>query len=191
MEGIIMKKIPYGLTDFLLLRKENYYYVDKTRFIKEIEKSPRFLFLIRPRRFGKSLWLAVLECYYDIKYKDTFHDIFKGTYIYDNPTDEKNSYFILRFNFSEVCSDVDKVEESFNDIVWLRAMNFINTYRNYLPDMDSKILASLEKSRNASTILSYLLELVNKNGRLYILIDEYDNFTNTILSTQGKERYCS
>ena len=184
-----MRKIPYGLTDFIRIRRQNYYYVDKTRFITDIEKAPAFLFFIRPRRFGKSLWLSVLQSYYDLTYKDRFEDIFKGTSIYDNQTEERNSYFILRFNFSEVCPDIDKVEKSFNDIVWLRAINFINTYKSYLTNQDSKIIDTIEKSREASTILSYLFELINKSGKLYILIDEYDNFTNTILSTQGKERY--
>lgn len=183
------RKIPYGLTDFIAIRKENNYYVDKTGFIENIEASPKYLFFTRPRRFGKSLWLAVMACYYGIQYKDSFEEIFKGTYIYDNPTEERNSYFILKFNFSEVCPDVDRLEESFNDIVRLKVLGFLNTYRPYLTDLDEKITDELEKSRHPSTILSYLLELVRKRGKLYIFIDEYDNFTNTILSTQGKERY--
>ena len=69
-----IKRIPYGISDFRLLSGEDYYYVDKTRFIEEIEKCPNFLFLIRPRRFGKSLWLAMLSAYYDIAAKDQFEE---------------------------------------------------------------------------------------------------------------------
>jgi len=97
-----LKKNPYGITDFEIIRKENYYYIDKTKFIKTIEDSPRYLFFIRPRRFGKSLWLSLMECYYDINRKEEFDRLFKGTYIHQNPTGEENSYFILKLNFSRV-----------------------------------------------------------------------------------------
>jgi len=134
-------------------------------------------------------WLSVLECYYDIKYKDSFNDIFKGTYIYDNPSDERNSYFILRFNFSEVCPDVDKVEASFNQIVKEKIYAFFDDYQNELVNLDKKLLEDMDNIKTASGLLSRFLTLIRKYGKLYILIDEYDNFTNTILSTQGKERY--
>jgi hypothetical protein len=183
-----MRKIPYGLTDYLLLRNENYYYVDKTRFIREIEKSPRYLFMIRPRRFGKSLWLAVMACYYDIKYKDRFEEIFKGTYIYDNPTNEKNSYFILKFNFSEVCPDIDRVEESFNQTIKFNCLDFIRKYSEFIGDWKDKY-NELKGFNSGESILKYIISLIKSYGKLYIMIDEYDNFTNTILSTQGKERY--
>ena len=93
------KRIPYGISDFRLLSGEDYYYVDKTRFIEEIEKCPNFLFLIRPRRFGKSLWLAMLTAYYDIAAKDQFEELFGRFYIGSHPTPERNSYLILKFNF--------------------------------------------------------------------------------------------
>ncbi len=80
-----------------VIRRKNCYYVDKTRFIENIEDSPPYLFFIRPRRFGKSLFLSLMECYYDIKRKDDFEEIFSGTYIYDNPTEERNKYLILYF----------------------------------------------------------------------------------------------
>ena len=70
----MMKQIPYGLTDFGRIQKENYYYVDKTMFIEKIEMQPSYLFLIRPRRFGKSLTLAMLEAYYDVRYADQFDE---------------------------------------------------------------------------------------------------------------------
>ena len=91
------KKIPYGISDYAEIMKENFYYVDKTRFIETIEASAPFLFLIRPRRFGKSLWLNTMMTYYDILEAPNFENYFGQTYIGQNPTGEKNSYLILSF----------------------------------------------------------------------------------------------
>ena len=183
-----IKRNPYGLTDFEVIKKENYYYVDKTEYIRNIEISSPFLFFIRPRRFGKSLWLAVMECYYDIKRKEGFEEIFKGTKIYSNPTEEKNSYFILRFNFSEVNSNINEVERSFNETIKIQGIDFIKKYSNYIKDAYGKI-KKLEKLEKAESILKNIISFMKNKGKIYLLIDEYDNFTNTILSTTGKERY--
>ena len=109
----MMKQIPYGLTDFGRIQKENYYYVDKTMFIEKIEMQPSYLFLIRPRRFGKSLTLAMLEAYYDVRYADQFDELFGHLYIGQHPTPIHNQFLIMRFNFSEVSSNINEVEESF------------------------------------------------------------------------------
>lgn len=95
-----IKQIPYGLADFWKIQRSHMYYVDKTRFIPLIEASSRFIFFIRPRRFGKSLWLSVLENYYDIGFKEWFEETFHNTYIGQNPTEERNAYLILMFNLS-------------------------------------------------------------------------------------------
>ncbi len=183
-----MKKIPYGISDFKLIKKENYYYVDKTQFIQKIEDSSRYLFFIRPRRFGKSLWLSLMENYYDISKKENFDELFKGTYIYDNPTDERNSYLILKFNFSEVSSDIKEVENSFNNTIKIGSLKFIRKYRDYIKDTEKKekIIENIEK---ASEILKYLTNFLEGNEKIYLLIDEYDNFTNTIISSTGNEQY--
>ncbi|MDQ1355427.1 MAG: hypothetical protein QG657_5737, partial [Acidobacteriota bacterium] len=110
-----IKRIPYGKSDFGDFRKENLYYVDKTRFIRTIEEKGGFLFLIRPRRFGKSLFLAILEEYYDIYRKDQFDSLFEGTYIHQYPTEGKNSYLVLKFNFSNIYPGSSRLEESFTD----------------------------------------------------------------------------
>lgn len=109
-----MKQIPYGITDYELIRKENYYYVDKTRYLTAIKESGRYLFFIRPRRFGKSLFLSMMEAYYDVFYKEKFEELFKGTWIYDNPTDDRGSYLVLKFNFSLVNPAIDLFEDSFS-----------------------------------------------------------------------------
>ncbi len=183
-----IKSNPYGLTDFIRIRQENYYYIDKTAFIRNIEQSSSFLFFIRPRRFGKSLWLAVMECYYDIARKEQFEELFKGTEIYNNPTEERNSYFILRFNFSEISSQIDEVESSFNETVKIQGIDFIKKYQEIIMNPDEKI-KKIEKLEKAESVLKHIISLMKNKGKIYLLIDEYDNFTNTILSTTGKERY--
>ena len=96
------KNIPYGMTDFARIQRDNYYYVDKTRYIPLIERAAPYFFLIRPRRFGKSLLINVLSWYYDINRKDRFEEVFAGCRIVDNPTAEQGKYLILSFNFSDV-----------------------------------------------------------------------------------------
>jgi len=94
-----IKQIPYGLADYELLVKQNCYYIDKTMFLKTIENSGNYLFFIRPRRFGKSLFLSTMEAYYDVVHKDRFKELFKDTAIFSQPTGERGAYLILKFNF--------------------------------------------------------------------------------------------
>ena len=105
---MIIKKIPYGLTDFERIRKEPYYYVDKTHYIEWLEESANFFFLIRPRRFGKSLFINMLRWYYDIYRRDRFKEIFEGLYIGSHPTAEQGKYLVLDFNFAGVNPDPDR-----------------------------------------------------------------------------------
>jgi hypothetical protein len=184
-----LKKIPYGLSDFARIREENFYYVDKTAFIEKIEDSSLYLFFIRPRRFGKSLFLSLMENYYDIAKKDSFEKLFKGTYIYDNPTDEQNKYFILKFNFSEVSSDINEVRSSFNQTIKSDCLDFIQKYGEYLKDNDGDMYKTIKNSQEASSTLKYLIAFTRGKGKIYLLIDEYDNFTDTIISSTGHEQY--
>lgn len=187
-----IKKIPYGMSDYELIRRENYYYVDKTPLIKLLEDTGRYLFLIRPQRFGKSLSIAILEGYYDVHYKDRFEELFKGTWIYDHPTDERGQYLVLALNFSAIDPDLDKIEASFLNLVKGNAVAFVEKYREYLSnykkmDYYAKII---EESHSASDVLTNLLILCKEAGRkFFMIIDEYDNFSNTILSTMGKDAY--
>ncbi|HLP46127.1 MAG TPA: AAA family ATPase, partial [Candidatus Kapabacteria bacterium] len=102
MNELEMKKIPYAISDYDLMRRDNYYYVDKTQYIPVIEKVGRYLFFIRPRRFGKSLFLAVLHGYYDVQFKENFDELYENTWIHTHPTGERGSYLVLPFNFSAV-----------------------------------------------------------------------------------------
>ena len=184
-----MKALPYGLSDFPRIMRKNYYYVDKTRFIEMLERQPSYLFLIRPRRFGKSLFLAMLETYYSIDYADSFEEIFGELYIGKHPTEEHNSYMVLRFNFSEVSSKLETVERSFSEYCCMVMKNFILKYERLLGSRIWEIVNPDET--NPEQMLAALKEYVSRTDcpRIYLLIDEYDNFTNTILSSYGQERY--
>ncbi len=183
----VCKKIPYGLTDFDRIQKEHYYYVDKTMYIPTLEAAGNFLFLIRPRRFGKSLWLIVLESYYDIDAKDDFDALFGGTYIHDHPTDERHAYLILKFNFSAVNPDPEKVEASFNSHAKTQFFFFGDKYRELLGDLYFDMIAQYE---NAYEKLEFLLKYAgSRKLKVYVQIDEYDNFANTILTTYGQTSY--
>ena len=186
----MMKQIPYGITDFSRIQKENYYYVDKTMFIEKIEMQPPYLFLIRPRRFGKSLTLAMLEAYYDVNHAEQFDELFGQLYIGQHPTKLHNQFLIMRFNFSEVSSNVNEVELSFKLHCCSKLKDFVFKYEDLLGKeiwdvLDEKIQE--EPGVFLSAINSYATR--KKNIRIYLLIDEYDNFTNTILSTYGTEFY--
>ena len=187
-----IKRIPYGVANYALLVQENFYYVDKTAFLPIVEEAGNYLFFIRPRRFGKSLFLSVMEAYYDVFYKDRFEEFFRGTWIYDHPTEERGKYLVLSLNFSVVEPYPEKIETSFSNHVRGEAVNFIQKYGDYLST--NKKLAyyskTIEESSSAPDILTNLMLLCKgAQQKLYVIIDEYDNFANTILSTVGKEAY--
>ncbi len=154
-----LKGIPYGIADFKDFSDSNLYYVDKTRFIKNIEGKGKFLFFIRPRRFGKSLFISMLEYYYDIDRKDQFDFLFHGTDIHQNPTKEKNKYLVLSFNFSAVAPDKSHPEEFFLQHILDSTRYFIDKYGKYL-DIDeilgftsSEVEAMIEYYRQTGKFL--------------------------------------
>ena len=181
-----VKRIPYGVGDFEVIYTSNEYYVDKTMYIPELEKT-KFIFLIRPRRFGKSLFLSTLQSYYDINKKDKFEEFYKDTYILKNPTENRAKYLVMYFNFSAVLKDRDKVQDDFNNYCLIVIDHFLYVYREYLPqrllDKISIINTAHEKLHLIAT------ELTNSDFKIYLLIDEYDNFTNTLLTDFGEGEY--
>lgn len=184
-----MKALPYGISDFPRIMRKNYYYVDKTRFIEMIERQPSYLFLIRPRRFGKSLFLAMLETYYSIDYAEQFEELFGGLYIGQHPTEEHNKYLVLRFNFSEVSSKLENLERSFSEYCCSVMIRFVKKYEHLL---GSEIWDELNANETTpGLLLSTLGRYASDKGniRIYLMVDEYDNFTNTLLSAYGTERY--
>lgn len=182
-----IKLLPYGLADFWKIQRDHLYYVDKTRFIPLLEAGARFVFFIRPRRFGKSLWLSVLENYYDLGFKDRFEETFKNTYIGQHPTEERNSYLILMFNFAMVNPDPRMINESFEDAGRSIVEDFLIRYQQFFPEKERKDILSLSKTE--SQLRRIFLHAARENLKIYLLIDEYDNFANTILTTAGEQAY--
>ena len=181
------KLLPYGLTDYKRIITDDYYYVDKTMFIPQLEITDSFLFLIRPRRFGKSLFLAMLQVYYDVNEADNFDRMFGGTWIGQHPTREHNKYLILRFNFAGVSSDPEKFEDSFERYCASCFDIFANRYAHFF---DADFQQTLREQVDMQSKMDYVSQVCLLKGLyIYLLIDEYDNFTNTILSTYGTERY--
>lgn len=184
-----MKALPYGISDFPRLIRDNYYYVDKSRYIELLERYPPYLFLIRPRRFGKSLFLAMLETYYSIDYADSFDQLFGNLYIGQHPTKWHNQYMVLRFNFSEVKARLEDLEDKFGQYCCMTMKNFIQKYEHLMGSDVWQIVNPDET--DPGQMLSALKEYVSRTKcpRIYLMIDEYDNFTNTVLSSYGTERY--
>jgi hypothetical protein len=127
-----VKKLPYGNSNFADLIESGYAYVDKTRFIELLEnESNRFQFFMRPRRFGKSLFLSTLEYYYDISRKNKFESIFGNLYIGKNPTAERNTFAVIKFNFSGLdTSTHEKFEVSFLNRIEQNVSMFFEDYKN-------------------------------------------------------------
>ncbi|MDD4157442.1 MAG: AAA family ATPase, partial [Candidatus Cloacimonetes bacterium] len=181
-----IKRIPYGKSDFETVNKQNDYYVDKTMFIPEIEKTP-FVFLIRPRRFGKSLFLSTLHAYYDIQYKDRFEELFRDTWILSNPTEERGKYLVMYFNFSAILKEKDKVQDDFNKYCLKVIDHFTRIYAEYLP---ADLIYLIKKDNTAHEKLHTIAtELTNSKYKIFFFIDEYDNFTNTLLTDFGEGEY--
>jgi len=181
------KRIPYGIADYRRMKQDNMYYVDKTRFLPLIEAAPYYLIFIRPRRFGKSLWLSLLDYYYDVNERETFAALFGDTWIGAHPTPERNSYLTLTFNFSAVNPDVRQVQESFENHGKSIMGNFLRRYAAFFdPQELSEIMAF---SDTTSRLQELLIRMSMKGLQLYLLIDEYDNFANTILTTAGEGAY--
>ncbi|MCP4407183.1 MAG: AAA family ATPase, partial [Gammaproteobacteria bacterium] len=178
-----------GITDYIAIRKRNMAYVDKTRFIADLEQTGDFLFFLRPRRFGKSLLVNQLWCYYDILFEERFESLFSGTYIGDHPTPEKNNYLVLYFNFAGVDPDPERVLASFSASTSEMFRHFLSRYHTY---MDETVIRQVKNAEMPALKLRILFNhAAQKDLKLYVLIDEYDNFTNTILSMEkeGKSAY--
>ena len=177
---IYRKRIPYGMQNFEDVIKEDCYYVDKTPFIEQIEESNKYFFFIRPRRFGKTLTLSMLENYYDINKKDKFDEIFGKLYIGQNPTPEHNTYLIIHLNFAEVAAGLDDYKDGLDNHCRLVFNFFCDIYAHILP-ADTK--AGLQQEPDAVSKLRFLCQKCQEVGKkIYLFIDEYDNFTNMILA---------
>ena len=181
------KHVPYGIADFEQVRKENLYLVDKTMFFEKMERAGHFLFLVRPRRFGKSLFLDMLKSYYDINQKDNFLELFKGLYVADHPTKEQGQFQVLHLDFSAVGSDLDNLYENFNRYLTQRCILFAQKYAAYYPD---GFVEELQSQGNGMAMLNWIHGVSHElRLNLYLIVDEYDNFTNNVLNVKGQQAY--
>jgi hypothetical protein len=182
-----IKKIPYGDADFGKIIQKNKLYVDKTSFIYNLESLSDYIFIIRPRRFGKSLWINLLQYYYDINLKDYFSELFKETYIGKHPTPNKNSYLTMAFNCAMVDPSIDRVQEDFQRYVDNIIDDFLKRYQQHF---DKQIISEIQSLSFINQKLQKLFLYCSRQKlKVYMFIDEYDNFTNTILTTSGKKEY--
>ena len=172
-----MKKLPYGISDYERIVENNYYYIDKTMYIEKLENLPEpYIMFLRPRKFGKTLFTSTIENYYDINKKEKFQELFGETYIGKNPTKLKNSYYILRFNFSGIdTTNEETTIKGFQKKIMSSVRMFVEKY-----ELDFYINAEDE----AENILNNLIKAFNiqkADKKIYVIIDEYDYFANELL----------
>ena len=181
-----VKQVPYGVADFATVIEQNLYYVDKTMFIPELEKQPRNLFFTRPRRFGKSIFLSMLYSYYDCAQSHKFQSLFGNLWIGQHPTPLQGKYQVLFLDFSQITGNIDKLETKFNSFLSINLDAFVRQYSEYYQAEMEEILAQEDFEEK--------MELIFKAAKahqyhLYLIIDEYDNFTNVILNERGEKVY--
>ena len=180
-----VKGIPYGVARFEQVRGEHLYYVDKTMYLPLLEETNNYLFLIRPRRFGKSVFVSMMQAYYDIAKADRFDELFGGLWIHDHPTPLKNAFQVIYFDFSLAGAGMERLEYTFNDYCSKQLDRFIERYRSYY---DEDFFHEIKSTTDAANKLRSINGKAQELGYpLYLIIDEYDNFTNVILSEGGKE----
>ena len=184
-----IKEIPYGVSNFVTVVEQNQYYVDKTMYLPLLEKQPRSLFFIRPRRFGKSIFLSMLRAYYDIAQKPKFEARFGNLWVGKHPTPLQGAYQILSLDFSRVSGQADRLAINFNNYCCGALDDFAFVYEAYYyPGFKQE----MKEQPDATTKINFLdRQARNCGARLYLIIDEYDNFTNVVLNEQGDEAYHS
>ena len=178
--------IPYGMADFSAIRREGFLYVDKTRFLRDLEDE-RHVFLLRPRRFGKSCWISILQHYYDRVRKDRFEALFAGLDIGREPTASRGQYAVLRLNFSAFGKRLSKLEQNFEEYCEIQLDGMLVDNADVFPESVARqVLSRATMSGRLNQLFRHTEQL---GVRLYLLIDEYDNFANTILAGEGQAAY--
>lgn len=182
-----IKRLPTGISQFRSISDSNLYYVDKTMYLPKMEAVSDFLFFIRPRRFGKSLFLSMVADYYDCEnYKDIDEE-FQGTWIAEHPLETKGKFQVLSLDFSQVAGCADNLQDAFHVYLGIKIDAFLRKYGKYYSQK------AIEAAHNAPTaggkIAAFVGEAKEKGYQLYLIIDEYDNFTNVVLNEQGHDVY--
>jgi hypothetical protein len=181
-----MLKIPYGESYFIKVIKEGYFYQDRTAFIRDLETAPTFLYYLRPRRFGKSLFVSMLEHYYALEYQSQFNDLFGKLDIGKNPTPLANQYMVLKFEFTGIMTNTPaNTMEGFLGSIRDSVGLFLNQYDDiFPPDIHAEIVEKKEPNLVMKALFYHYKRIskTRKIPKIYILIDEYDHFTNELIS---------
>ena len=172
-----MKKLPSGVSNFEELIMDNYYYVDKTEYIEKLENYPnKKVMFLRPRKFGKTLFTSMLENYYDVKTVEKFESLFSDIYIGKNPTNKRNSYHILKFNFSGIdTTTIETTMRAFKRNVELSINSFVKKY-----DLDFYVNSELDAEELLGSVFE-AFKFQKPDEKIYVIIDEYDHFANELL----------
>ena len=182
-----VKLLPYGISDFTQLRRQNKYYVDKTMYIPTLETRGNFLFFIRPRRFGKSLFLDMLSTYYDSKGADRFSELFGDLWIGSHPTPLQGKFQVMHLDFSLITGDIDSIEARFNEYMSTKLRSFMDKYSDAYPQMT---IDAVVNASNAATKLNIIADFAKEHDtQIYLILDEYDNFTNNVLNERDEAVY--
>jgi hypothetical protein len=185
-----MLKIAYGDADFASIRTSGSFYQDRTHFITILEeKGTKFPAFLRPRRFGKSLFISMLHYYYGREHKDQFQTLFGDLHVGKNPTPLANQFFILRFDFSGITtSNPQIVLKAFLKQVKAGIENFFTRYPEFFQSVDFQVIEAEEEPSNA--LITFFRVATRRNvfqqGAIYVMIDEYDQFTNQLLSYHSR-----
>ncbi len=182
-----IKEIPYGVSDFDIVRRDNLYYVDKTMYLPKLESEARYLFFIRPRRFGKSVFISMLRAYYDIRKKDKFQEVFGDLWIGQHPTSLQGKFLVMYLDFSQVGGSIEQLEDKFDRYCKIKLDSFIDVYSQYY---SADFVKQVHEAPDATDKLILINDESKKlNLSTYLIIDEYDNFTNTVLNEKGEDVY--
>ena len=182
-----IRQIPYGVAEFESVISDNLYYVDKTMFLSELESQPRTQIFIRPRRFGKSLFISMMRAYYDKANADRFDELFGSLWVGKHPTPLRNKYQVLYLDFSQIGGSIDQLADKCNEYIRRCLDSFV---RRYTDDYPEYFIKDYFESKDATD----KLVLITRNAKelripLFLIIDEYDNFTNVVLNEQGEAMY--
>ena len=181
------KLLPYGISNYVQVRREGLLMVDKTMYLERMERAGNFLFLIRPRRFGKSLFLSMMESYYDIEAKGDFDTLFGDTYVGSHPTPERNAYQVLSLDFSIAGGNIDELQANVNGYLDVVYGIFVSKYAKYYPEGYKE---GYEQQKSTSDRMNYVHAMIKRyQVNAYLIVDEYDNFTNNVLNKHGEAVY--
>ena len=182
-----IRQIPYGVSDFRSVRDRDLYYVDKTMYLPILEGQSDTLIFIRPRRFGKSLFINMMRLYYDKLEAENFEKLFGDLYIGQHPTPLRNKYQVLYLDFSQIGGGIDELYAQCDTYLSVCLDGFVRKYADDYPDY---FIDEYFKDTNANTRLVHITRIAKElQIPLYLIIDEYDNFTNVVLNEQGEEMY--